>query len=70
MIGSGRPVRHGGMKLSQPPIDRPKDLSRAPNAAPGNPPLGKDPRGYFSSARKGGGVELNPIHTHTTQEIF
>jgi hypothetical protein len=55
---------------SQPPIDRPNDLSRAPNAAPGNPPLEKDPPGYFSSARKGGGVELNTIHTHTAQEIF
>jgi hypothetical protein len=45
-------------------------IYRAPNAAPGNPPLGKDPRGYFSSARKGGGVELDRRYTHTAQEIF
>jgi len=50
---------HGHETGGQPPIDRPNDLSRAPNVAPGNPPLGKDPRGYFSSARKGGGVEQN-----------
>ena len=47
---------------NQPPIDRPNDLSRAPNAAPGNPLLGKDPGGYFSSARKGGrgGAQPHP----------
>ena len=69
MIGSGRPVRHGGMKLSQPPIDRPKEIYRAPNAAPGNPPSGRTRRGYFSSARKGGGVEQDRIRTQTIPEI-
>src|SRR6516162_9538527 len=60
---------HGHETGGQPPIDRPNDLSRAPNAAPGNPPLGKDPRGYFSSARKGGGVEQNRTRTQTIPEI-
>src|SRR5262249_44640774 len=45
------------------------DLSHAPNAAPGNPPLGNDPRGYFSSARKGGGVEQDRTRTQTIPEI-
>jgi hypothetical protein len=36
---------------------------RAPNAAPGNPPLGKDPPGVFFICTKGGGVEQNlPAH--------
>ena len=57
----GRPWHETG---NQPPIDGPNDLSRAPNAASGNPPLGKDPRGYFSSARKGGGVEQDRMRAH------
>src|SRR5215831_9028554 len=58
---------HGHETGSQPPIDRPNDLARAPNAAPGNPPLGKDPRGYFSSARKGGrgGAGPDPHTNHS-----
>src|SRR5215831_9116123 len=48
----GRPRHEIG---NQPPIDRPNDLSRAPNAAPGNPPLGQDPPGVFLICTRGGG---------------
>src|SRR5215813_13371769 len=52
---------------SQPPIDRPNDLSRAPNAAPGNPPLGQDPPGVFFICTKGGrgGAEPDPHTNHS-----
>ena len=48
---------------NQSPIDRANDLSRAPNAAPGNPPLRKDPRVFFICTKGGrGGAEPDP-HT-------
>src|SRR5215472_8192343 len=66
---AGIAVTGGHETGNQPPIDRPNNLSRAPNAAPGNPPSGRTPRGYFSSARKGGGVEQDRTRTQTIPEI-
>jgi hypothetical protein len=69
MRRSGRLFRHGGMKLVvSRRIDQ--EIHRAPNAAPGNPPLGKNPRGYFSSAGKGGGVEQDlDLHTNHSRNF-
>src|SRR5262249_27880164 len=62
----GRPRHETG---NQSPIDRPNDLSRAPNAALEIRPSGRTPRGYFSSARKGGGVEQARTRTQTIPKI-
>jgi hypothetical protein len=62
--------RHMGMKLVANRRSTDPMIYRAPNVAPGNPPLGKDPRGYFSSARKGGGVEQGPDpHTNHSRNF-
>jgi hypothetical protein len=58
-----------GMKLVANRRSTDPMIYRAPNVAPGNPPLGKDPRGYFSSAGKGGGVEQDRTRTQTIPEI-
>ena len=64
--GSGRSnvARMWQTQARKPSIDRPSDLWRAPNAAPGNPPLGEDPPGVFFTCTKGGrgGAEPDP-HT-------
>src|SRR6516225_1408197 len=58
--------RHWHETGNQPPIDRPNDLSREPNAAPGNPPLGKDPRVFFICTKGGrGGAEPDPHTNHS-----
>ena len=63
----GKPRHETG---NQPPIDRPKDLSRAPNAAPGNLPLGKDPRGCFSHSLRRGQVEGTTPSTRNRPRKF
>ena len=60
---------HGHETGGQPPIDRPNDLSRAPNVAPGNPPLGKDPRGIFHLHERGAGWSRTRTRTQTIPEI-
>src|SRR5215813_6823786 len=70
MMRSGRLVRHEGMKLvvsrrsTDPMIYRARRMPRLEIR-----PSGRTRRGYFSSARKGGGVEQNRTRTQTIPEI-
>ena len=68
-VKCGENVADPGIMGKQ-PIDRPNDLSRAPNAAAGNPPLGKDLPGVFFICTKGGGVEQNRTRTRAVPEIL
>ena len=62
MVKCGKNVADPGMKLVTSPNE-----GRMPRLE--IRPSGKDPRGYFSSAGKGGGVEQDRIRTQTIPDF-